>query len=186
LSFLETVRSLDAATLRYVQEHFRGEDLSAVMVALTRLGDLGLCWLIPAGFMLRDKKTRRRGAELLACVGVCCIVNNLVIKNIIDRTRPFDAIIGLETLVKPPRDWSFPSGHSAAAFASAYAIAKGFGKKLSIPAYALAAAIAATRVGVGVHYPTDVIVGAGVGTALGAATLKVMRRAPRRKPEQRP
>ena len=153
----------------------RGDELEAVLISLTRLGDLGLCWLIAAGFMLRDKKTRRRGLELLVCLGVCVLVNNLIIKNIVDRTRPFDMIEGLDTIVKRPTDWSFPSGHSAAAFASAYAIKKGFGKKLGISAYALATAIAMSRIGVCVHYPTDVIVGAGVGTALSAATIKAMR-----------
>ena len=174
-SFLELIRDIDVGALEYVQKHFRGEDLSAVLVTLTRLGDLGLCWLIPAGFMLRDKRTRRRGAELLTCLTCCLIINNLIIKNIVDRTRPFDVIHGLQTLVKPPKDWSFPSGHTAAAFASAYAIAKGYGKRLGIPAYALATAIAMSRIGVGVHYPTDVVVGAAVGTTVSAIALKTMR-----------
>ena len=173
---MDIIRGIDESTLRYVQEHFRGDELTAVLIALTRLGDLGLCWIVPGCIMLRDKRTRRRGIELLTCLSVCLIINNFIIKNVVDRTRPFDAMAGLDPIIKPPTDWSFPSGHSAAAFASAYAIAKGFGKKLGVPAYALATAIAASRIGVGVHYPTDVIVGAGVGTAISAATLNVMRR----------
>ena len=175
MSISEIIRGIDESTLRYVQEHFRGDEMSAILIALTSLGDLGLCWIIPGGIMLRDKKTRKRGIELLTCLSVCLIINNLIIKNIVDRTRPFDAMAGLDILVKRPNDWSFPSGHSAAAFAAAYAIAKGFGKKLGIPAYLLATGIAVSRIGVGVHYPTDVVVGAAVGTAISAATLNVMR-----------
>lgn len=175
MDILEAIRGIDRSILEFVSENLRGDELEAVLISMTRLGDLGLCWLIAAGFMLRDKRTRRRGIELLACLGICVLVNNLIIKNIVDRTRPFDMIEGLNPIIKRPTDWSFPSGHSAAAFASAYAIKKGFGGKLGVSAYALATAIAMSRIGVCVHYPTDVIVGAGVGTALSAATLKVMR-----------
>jgi undecaprenyl-diphosphatase len=180
LKIIDSIKSFDKDTLRFVQKNLRGENVSAVLSSVTRLGDLGVAWLIPAGIMLTDKKYRRRGTELLVCFGVCVALNNLVLKNFADRTRPFEAISNLDVLVKKPRDYSFPSGHAAGAFAAAYAIARGYGKRLGIPAYALASAISLTRVGVGVHYPSDVAIGAGAGTLISAATLKGFRALKRR------
>jgi undecaprenyl-diphosphatase len=167
---------MDKNAIRYVRKRLNGDKIETVMTVLTRLGDLGLAWLAPAAYMLSKDKYRRRGAELLVCFGLCVAVNNLMLKNLIDRERPYDAMPWLDTLVKRPRDYSFPSGHAAGSFASAYAVAKGFGKKLGIPAYALASAISLTRVGVGVHYPTDVVTGAAVGTIIGAGAMRGMRR----------
>ena len=62
-----------------------------------------------------------------------------------------------------PGGSSFPSGHTNASFAAAFALAKGFGKK-GAWAYLVAALIAVSRLWVGVHYPTDVIAGAVCGT----------------------
>ncbi|MDR2421303.1 MAG: phosphatase PAP2 family protein [Oscillospiraceae bacterium] len=176
MSIISSVQKIDKNAIRYVTRRLRGERIEDVMSTLTRLGDLGLAWLLPAAYMLSKYKYRRRGAELLVCFGLCAAINNLVLKNIVDRERPYEAMPWLDTLIKRPRDYSFPSGHAAGAFASAYAIAKGFGKKLGIPAYALASAIALTRVGVGVHYPSDVVTGAAVGTIIGAGAMKGMRK----------
>jgi undecaprenyl-diphosphatase len=176
VSILSFVQKLDKNAIRYARRRLRGDRIESAMTALTRLGDLGLAWLLPAAYMLSSYKYRRRGAELLTCFGVCVAVNNLMLKNIVDRERPYEAMPWLDTLVKRPRDYSFPSGHAAGSFASAYAIAKGFGKKTGIPAYVLASAISLTRVGVGVHYPSDVLAGAVVGTIIGAGTMKGLRK----------
>ena len=77
-----------------------------------------------------------------------------------------------------PRSRSFPSGHSAAAFA----FATGVGDVLpgaAIPLRALATAVAYSRVHTGAHYPADVIAGALSGVALGQLTSFVLRRAGR-------
>lgn len=64
---------------------------------------------------------------------------------------------------------SFPSGHSAAAFATATVLQRDFGWKVGIPAYAVGAYVAASRMGSNKHYLSDVIVGAAIGVTAGRA-----------------
>ena len=71
---------------------------------------------------------------------------------------------------------SFPSGHTASAFATATVVQQHYGWKAGIPAYALAGAVSASRLASSKHYLSDVLVGAGIGIASGrAVTFKVGR-----------
>lgn len=64
------------------------------------------------------------------------------------------------------KDWSFPSGHASASFASAVVIYKSCHRGIGVPALILAFAISLSRLYVGVHYPSDVIVGMIIGTLI--------------------
>lgn len=89
-----------------------------------------------------------------------------VLKRTLNRSRPSTAIEGFEALTENPDAFSFPSGHTAAAFGVAVALA-------GEPAYAgpiagsLAAGIALSRVYLGAHYPLDVLVGLALGCGAG-------------------
>ena len=171
---LETIQQFDRDTMSFLQEKLTNESLQDIMVTITRLGDMGAIWLIPGIAMLVTDNRKKDGAQLLLCLGLCGAINSLLIKNIVDRARPFDMLHGLEVLIKRPSDFSFPSGHTASSFAAAYSLNKTFGKRVGIPAYALATAIGLTRIGVGVHYPSDVVVGAAVGTAVAMGVTRGM------------
>lgn len=116
---------------------------------------------------------------------------NAVLKALVDRSRPPDAI-DLESLVGVPGSPSFPSGHAMTAFAVAAAIAL-LAPRLRWPALGLAAVIGFSRVYLGVHFWLDVLVGAALGLAIGlavACSLRAaasVRRAPvRARPDARP
>lgn len=171
---MEKILALDAAILQYVQENLRSGVLTAIMIFITTLGDAGAIWLFAAGVMLVTKKYRYRGFLLLCCVAVCFAINNLALQNIFARTRPFDALAGLSPLVHRPVSFSFPSGHTSSSFAAAYAICRGFRRGWAV--YVLAALIGLSRIYVGVHYPTDVLAGALVGTLTACGTYAAVTR----------
>jgi undecaprenyl-diphosphatase len=97
-----------------------------------------------------------------------------LLKDLTDRQRPVD-----HPLVTEPTSSSFPSGHAATSFACAATLAPFASRTGAIVLYVLAAAIAYSRVYVGVHYPLDVLAGAALGL-LVATALRQLRAALRR------
>jgi undecaprenyl-diphosphatase len=111
---------------------------------------------------------RRAAVTGLASVAIASATVNVGAKLLTRRVRPDRAGHGVITdrHVPMPESTSFPSGHSAAAFAFAAGVRHEW-PAASIPLYALAATVSYSRVHTGVHYPGDVVVGSAIG--LGAA-----------------
>jgi membrane-associated phospholipid phosphatase len=95
-------------------------------------------------------------------------------KLLVARTRPH-----YDRAIPVPTSHSFPSGHSASSFAAATVIGL-VAPRLRVPAFALAAAIAFSRVYNGVHWPSDVLVGAVVAVLTALLLLAAARRVPPR------
>lgn len=166
---IHTIMELDAGILLFFQEFVRNRFLTPIFIAFTKLGDAGMIWiLISVGFLF-FKKTRKIGCMSLAALLFSLCVNNLLLKNLIARGRPFDAIAELTPLVKRPTDYSFPSGHTAAGFCAACVFFRTLPKKAGIPLILLASVIAVSRIYVGVHYPTDILGGLISGIVLSYA-----------------
>jgi len=95
---------------------------------------------------------------------------SLGLRDWIDRRRPPLVYPEPKPLVHLPHTGAFPSGHSATAFACATVLAW-WDRRLAVPAFVLAAAIAWSRVYVGVHWPLDVLGGAVLGVLVATALL---------------
>ena len=136
---------------------------------ITRFSDGGIFFIILGLVLLIFKKTRKVGITVLLSIIIGYITGNLIIKNVVARTRPYDVNTALEIITKRPTDYSFPSGHTLVAIESAFSIFF-YNKKWGSAALVLAALIGLSRMYLYVHYPTDVFVGALLGffTALAA------------------
>lgn len=166
-AFLNMLLNLDGQILLFIQNNLRFEEITPWVIRLTKLGNMGMIWIVISVLLLIPRKTRRAGIlSLAALLGSLCITN-FFLKNYVARVRPYEVISGLSCLVEKASDWSFPSGHASAAFASAMVIYKSRPKRLGIPCVILAFLISLSRLYVGIHYPTDVICGAVIGALIG-------------------
>lgn len=138
----------------------------AFWTALTHLGGT-LCTVAAAllPLLLGDAGLALAARHALATLVISHLAVQ-VVKRTVSRPRPSHGQ-GWDALVKEPDRFSFPSGHSAAAMAVAFAYALAF-PAIAVPLVLLAALVGASRVFLGVHYPGDVIIGQllAIGTAL--------------------
>lgn len=165
-AFLEAVTTWDASVITAIYENVHSAFLTMFFRIVTLLGEGGIFWIAVAVILLFFKKTRRSGICIGASLLIGVIVGNGIIKNVVARPRPYDAIAGIESVVSHLSDYSFPSGHSLCCFEAATALAMNR-TKWAIPAYVGAVLVAVSRLFLFVHYPTDVICGALLGVLFG-------------------
>ena len=136
-------------------------------------GTLGLVWIVIA---LVCALLWRRSIVLGWVLSAVLIgdLSSYLLRELIGRPRPWRRYPLPHTLVGAPKDSSLPSGHTTIAFACATVLTY-FGPRFGPSLFLLAAAIAFSRVYVGVHYPVDVVGGAVLGVAIGAALIALRR-----------
>ena len=146
---------------------FRHPIVNRAMEVCSRAGDWD-CWTIglsslvlaPWPSPLPRKVARRVVPRLLIALGVC-----YSLKRLARRARPSVGFEGFSTLLNDPDPYSFPSSHSACAWAACVAAARaigGVGWFLTLPAVL----ISYSRIHVGAHYPLDVLIGSTIGTTV--------------------
>ena len=171
---LETLCRLEGPVLLWIQEAVRQPWLNPVVEAYTRLGNAGLLWIVISAVMLCSPKTRKAGALALLAMVLGLLCTNVVLKHLVGRTRPWIDVAGLIPLVNEPDPNSFPSGHTSAAFAAGMIWARALPVRwMRAAAAVLALCMGLSRLYVGVHYLTDVLAGAVVGTLCAWAAWKI-------------
>ena len=173
---MESLLEMDGAALLFIQQNIRTPLLTPLMRGVSILGDYGIFWIVLTLILLMFRKTRRAGLCSAAALVLSLVLNNLILKPLVMRTRPYEVIAGLEILTGRPIDFSFPSGHAGASFASATALARTLPRPWGILLLVLAGLIALSRLYVGVHYPTDVLAGVTDGIFLGLLAAWAVRR----------
>lgn len=128
------------------------------MVGITTLGDAGILWIIIAIILLFMKKTRKCGGLMLISIALGAVIGNVILKNVIARSRPCWIDPNIPLLIPNPHDFSFPSGHTLASFEAAIMIFL-HNKKWGSLSLVLAALIAFSRMYLFVHFPTDILGG---------------------------
>lgn len=151
--------------------------LDRAMSLLSRAADYSrLSFTAAAGMaLLGGAKGRRAAVAGVASIAVTSTVVNVAVKPLARRRRPDRLLheVPVERHVPMPSSQSFPSGHSAAAFAFAGG-AGGVLPAASLPLHALAGVVAYSRVHTGVHYPLDTIAGSVLGAALSDVTRRLI------------
>lgn len=167
---------VDGEILLWIQDHLRNPILTPILKVLTSLGNSGILWIILAALFLVFRKTRKAGVAGAIALIFSLLIVNLGLKPAVDRIRPYDVIEGLTCLIERQTDSSFPSGHASSAFAAALAFRFYLPqKKLSLGLLILAGVIAFSRLYVGVHYPTDVLVGILCGILAALLSYGILR-----------
>ena len=168
--------ALDAAIYMRVNAVQLGRVSDRALEWISTFMHYGEGWIVVAvGMFVVDRSTALRAvAEALPVLWATMLTVNFPLKQIFRRRRPFIAFVRARVLGPKPKDFSFPSGHTAAAFAGALL----FGAHLPMFAplfYAIAVVVGFSRIYLGVHYPSDVFIGAIVGSSLAGFYLMLWR-----------
>jgi membrane-associated phospholipid phosphatase len=154
---------LDERILRAARTWGHSRGAERAVARFSRLGEHGGVWLAVGAIGQIVDRPRRREWRRARRTVMRAYVANTAIKLVVRRRRP--ELDGLPALTGTPTALSFPSAHASTSFAGASCYSR-----LGLPAtalYALAAALSASRLYLGVHYPSDTLAGALLGTALG-------------------
>lgn len=154
-------------------------EMDVGMRRLSRAADHSKLWLGCAALLATLGGTRGRAAAVdgLASIALTSSVVNLVLKPLGNRRRPdrHALAVPLARQVTMPRSTSWPSGHSASAFAFATGVGAGW-PAAGVPLSVVASLVAYSRVHTGVHYPSDTIAGTASGVALAPVAVAALRR----------
>ncbi|MEU8828015.1 phosphatase PAP2 family protein [Streptomyces sp. NPDC048636] len=155
---------------------------------LSRAADHGRLWFGTAGVLsaVGGRTARRAALRGVGSLAAASLASNMIVKWTVDRRRPvLDGVPLVRRLRKQPWTSSFPSGHSAsaAAFATGVALES---SRYGILVAPLAAAVAASRVYVGVHYPSDVLAGVAIGVGAALFTCRYWPPRPEAPAQARP
>ena len=173
---LDAIIQWDIDVLLYFQEHIRTDWLDPIMKGISLIGYKGIVWILLCIGLMIPKKTRRIGICAAAALALSFILNNLIIKNVVGRIRPYEAVEGLIRVGDPEKDASFPSGHTACVFSVAMGILLPAKKKLpGILLLCFGVLMGISRIYLGVHYPTDVICAVLFASAAGVAAYFIFR-----------
>jgi undecaprenyl-diphosphatase len=137
------------------------------------VGDFSLVWhMAGVARALGGRPQEREAARLGVSLGIESVLINGVVKSLFRRTRPVPQQHSARKL-RNPRSSSFPSGHATSGFMAATLLGAGRSKRTKALWYGAAAIVAASRVHVKIHHPSDVVAGAVVGVGLGAAAKRI-------------
>ena len=164
---IAAMEALDAAVFLRLNSISLGAFSDWALEVVSRFLHYGEGWVVAVLVILLFDFTKgvHTALAVLPALWFTMITVNVILKRVFRRKRPFIAFVDARVIGPRPRDFSFPSGHTAAGFAGALLLS------FYVPAgaplfYLFAVAVGFSRIYLGVHYPSDVLMGAFSGTLL--------------------
>lgn len=148
--------------MKFIDKNLNGKAIDISMRVCSFLANFGMVFILFLLVFLVFPSTKTYFPKIALSLIIQSVIVNGVLKPVFRRQRPFLVDETIIPLIKRPKDMSFPSGHTSAAFTFAAAL---FFQNttLGIIAYVFAFFVGISRIYLQVHYPTDVIVGAIIG-----------------------
>ncbi len=168
---LSAIRRADLSLFLAINNRLRSNWQNKSFSLLTNLG--GLCFQACLALLLILLPATRDIGFKLGISQLIVAGSVQLIKVIVSRNRPYITLANIIPL-KTARDYSFPSGHTAVAFSAALTINSSVPLVISIISFVLAVLIGYSRIYIGVHYPSDVIVGGLIGYVIAGILLLVL------------
>jgi undecaprenyl-diphosphatase len=169
----DKITHYDTAAFKWCLSRKYSEDIARTSRWISRLGD-GVYYLIFGFLLVWLEPVYGMAFFITALLGFAFeLPSYLILKNCIKRPRPQDALGEFAALIVPSDKFSFPSGHTAAAFVMA-TITAYYYPSFGLPAYALASMIGSSRVLLGVHFPTDILAGMLLGLSSAGIALTIV------------
>ncbi len=155
------LRALDLALLRGLRTRGHAPTIERAVLAFSRSGEHGGLWQALCLLGTAVDPSRRGLYRRTMSIVVLAYLVNIALKYVVRRPRP--ALADLPPLSSTVTGLSYPSAHATTSFAAARMLSR---ELPGAPAYACAVAMALSRPYAGVHYPSDIVAGAALGTAI--------------------
>ncbi len=170
---LHFIHSGDLVTFHWCMCRKRQRQLTGLSKFISHSADGFYYVLIPLFMLLVDATQAQLALILLATA--FCIERPLycLLKKGLKRNRPADALPDFNSFITPSDQFSFPSGHTSGAFLCATVVAMLI-PELFWPAYLWACLVGASRILLGVHFPTDTLAGALIGSTVATLTMEFL------------
>lgn len=166
----QRIKKLDELVLQSIKK-LHNHTNNKIMAVITNLGTGGIVWFALSIPLIISKNLRAAGMNILLAMLITWLVGEITIKRIVARIRPSEQLPEEEQIVKRPKYYSFPSGHTASSFSVAAVTLMRCPVFIVIPVTVLAALIGFSRVYLRVHYFSDVVVGFFLGLACGFSSV---------------
>lgn len=174
------ITDIDLYILDMIQKYIKTPVLDKFMILISLLGDRGFIWILLAGIFVCTRKYRKCGFAMLMALLFSVMIGNGILKPYFERERPFVLNPDIELLINMPHDYSFPSGHTMAAFSCFFA-AVFCDKTAGICIFIPASLMAFSRMYLYMHYPTDIIGGIFFGAVFGIVSAFIISKLSQRR-----
>lgn len=164
------MHEFDMYIMLFISKYLKNKYMDVFMRMMTKLGNAGAVWIVISIYLLMNRQYRYEGKVVLITLIISTVIGEGVLKNLIKRSRPFNVSQNIKLIIAKPITYSFPSGHTLSSFAAAGVLSEYFAE-YGLIFMSLAFFISISRIYLYVHYPTDIIGGIIIGTAVSRVIL---------------